>query len=128
MSISLLSPTSPTAKTTFRDLPQDQARVLEVIDNPVEIDTYSTGINTTRVRPTSIVNPADSYEYVIITNSDLKSSFPPLADWKNQTGVNTTIITVNQITSEPGYSGTDTQAEIRNSIFDAYNNWEIGVQ
>ena len=128
MSISLLSPTLPTAKTTFRDLPQDQARVLEVIDNPVEIDTYSTGINTTRVRPTSIVNPADSYEYVIITNSDLKSSFPPLADWKNQTGVNTTIITVNQITSEPGYSGTYTQAERRNSIFDAYNNWEIGVQ
>jgi len=77
------------------------------------------------VQPTSIVDPADSYDYVIITDSTLKSAFQPLTDWKNQKGVSTTIVTVDQITSDPSYTGNDTQEEIRNFIIDAYNNWEI---
>ena len=39
--------------------------------------------------------------------------------------MSTTIVTVDQITSDPSYNGNDTQEEIRNFIIDAYNNWEI---
>lgn len=132
----------PTAKTTFRGLLQDQARVLDVIDNPAEVDTYSTGTKTTGAQPTSIVDPTDSYDYVIITDGTLESAFQPLIDWKKTrpiNPINATIVLVENITSDSDYwcdgawgdgcgNGTqfnDTQAMIRNFIKDAYTNWGI---
>ena len=92
-------------------------------------------------RATSIVDHADSYDYVIITNDELESSsgdytFQDLINWKNQKGVKATIDTKEQIENEPAYywDGTygddceefnDTQAWIRNFIKDAYQNWGI---
>ena len=102
----------------FRGLPQDRTRVLDVVDNPEIIETYS-------AQPTSIADPADSYAYVIITGTDLESAFQPLADWKYTKGVKTTIVTVENITADPDYDGVDTQDKIRNFIIDAYNNWSI---
>ncbi|NOQ32928.1 MAG: hypothetical protein GQ567_01820 [Methanosarcinales archaeon] len=103
----------------FRGLPQDRTRVvLDVVDNPEVVETYS-------AQPTSIVDSTDSYAYVIITDAGLKDAFQPLASWKSAKGVNTTIVTVENITADPDYDGVDTQEEIRNFIIDAYNNWGI---
>lgn len=126
----------------FRGLPEDRARVLEIVDNSREINTYSIQkAKNTGMQTTSIVDPTESYDYVIITNDALNSSsgaytFQDLADWKNQKGVETTIVTVEQIMGDPdyhwdglygdGYSQfNDTQAHIRNFIKDAYLNWDL---
>jgi parallel beta-helix repeat protein len=120
------APETIKGRTNFRESPQDKARVLDVVDNPEVVNTYNTqDVVTTGAQPTSIVDPADNYDYVIITNSALQSAFQPLADWKNTKGINTTIVTVDNIIADPNYDGNDTQEEIRNFIIDAYNNWGI---
>jgi hypothetical protein len=118
----------------FRSSPQDRGDVLGVVDNLDEVNTY---INTvTYVQRTSLVNSSYSYDYVIITNNVLKSSFQPLIDWKIQKGLNATIVLVEDIMKDPDYNWdglfgdglgspkfNDTQAHIRNFIKDAYQNW-----
>ncbi|MCK4635039.1 MAG: hypothetical protein KAT37_04145, partial [Candidatus Aenigmarchaeota archaeon] len=138
-------------KINFRGLPKDEERVRSVVDNPEMIESYNelnaqiTKLNkyySSVILPLSGVNSSESYEYVIITNSTLNSSFQKLIDWKKTRPVNpinTTIVLVENITDDPDYwcdgswgdgcgSGAqfnDTQAMIRNFIKDAYNNWGI---
>lgn len=84
--------------------------------------------NTTKAKEaknTSIVESSESYDYVIITNNTLKSSFEELANWKTKKGVKAKVVTIENITNDSDYNGIDTQEEIRNFIIDAYNNWEI---
>ncbi len=69
----------------------------------------------------SIVDPAEAYPYVIITNSTLESAFEDLRDLKNEQGYKAKIVLVSDITSN--YTGDDTQMKIRNFIIDAYQNW-----
>ena len=127
----------------YRALPEDRARVLDLVDNLEVINTYDIQKVKLGGRATSIVDPADSYDYVIITNDELKSSsgdytFQDLINWKNQKGVKATIVTREQIENEPAYywdgqygDGYDipefneTYAQIRNFIKDAYQNWGI---
>jgi PKD repeat protein len=91
----------------------------------------------------SIVNSANSYDYVIVTtNSFINSSpnpidsrdwftFQNLTDYKNSTGTNTTIATVEEIKNDPHYWNytnpifNDTEAQIRNFIIHAYQSWGI---
>ena len=122
-----------TVSPMFRNLPQDRTLILGIVDNPNEVKTYTNTV--TRMQPTSLVNPSDSYEYVIITNNALKSSFQPLVDWKIQKGLNAMIVLMEDIMNDPDYHydglfgdgcGTqfnDTQAHVRNFIKDAYLNW-----
>ena len=111
-------------KENFRGLPQDKARVLNLVTNPEVANAYNTPhIVTTSAQSTSIVDPADNYDYVIITSNALQSAFQPLADWKNTRGVNATVVTIENIRNN--YDGSDTQDKIRNFIIDAYNNWGI---
>jgi len=63
----------------------------------------------------------DEHVYVIITSSNLTSSFQPLADWKLKKGLSAKIVTTSHIYSN--YSGIDSQEKIRNFIIDAYQNW-----
>ncbi len=113
-SMNVIVNTAPeTISDNFRGLPQDKTRVLGVVDNPEVVETYSTSAPTL----------SQSYDYVIITKDSFVSAFQPLADWKNQRGVNTTIVTVEDIYAN--YSGVDNQEKIRNFIKDAYNNWSI---
>jgi hypothetical protein len=67
------------------------------------------------------VGPGD-YDYVIITQNNWVSAFQPLADWKTQKGVPTTIVTTTWIYNSGGYSGTDIQ-KIKAFVQDAYANW-----
>lgn len=118
----------------FRKLPQDRALVLGVVDNPDGAETYTKAV--TSMRQLSIVDLSHSYDYVVITNNALQSSFQPLVDWKIQKGLNATVVLVEDIMNDPDYhcdglfgdglgspKFNDTQAHIRNFIKDAYQNW-----
>jgi hypothetical protein len=118
----------------FRNLQEDRKLVLEIVDNPSEVESYTE--TTKPAQHISLANPSDSYDYVIITNNTLKSSFQPLIDWKIQKGLNATIVSVEDIMNDSDYDCdgsfgdgygaqfNDTQAHIRNFIKDAYFNWE----
>lgn len=117
----------------FRDLSKDKEMVENMVENPAMVSTYQP-CNAQQSIISSIVNSDETYEYVIITSEKLRDSPAPytfhnLVDLKNAKGLNATIVTVEEITSEPIYWDTenslfnDTQAQIRNFIRDAYLNW-----
>lgn len=56
------------------------------------------------------------YEYLIVTTEQFKSSFQPLADWKNQKGIRSKIITVEDINAT--YSGATKMEKIKRAIAD----------
>jgi len=117
----------------FRNLQRDRELVSDIVDNPSEVESYTE--TTKPAQHISLANPSDSYDYVIITNNTLKSSFQPLIDWKIQKGLNATIVSVEDIMNDPDYhcdglfgdgygvQFNGTQAHIRNFIKDAYINW-----
>ena len=117
---------------SLRGLDSDEVLIEERIPNPSAIGSY-TNVETLdsgeENEPTSIVNPADTYAYVIITsNSFLNASgafnFEDLIASKIAKGISATIVTVEDIYADVDYNGIDAQEEIRNFITDAYNNWE----
>ncbi len=66
----------------------------------------------------SSTGPAD---FIIITSSTFAPYFQPLADWKNQKGVKTRIITLDTIYAN--YTGYDNAEKIRNFIKDMNTNY-----
>ncbi|MCK4342011.1 MAG: hypothetical protein KAY37_09850 [Phycisphaerae bacterium] len=60
-------------------------------------------------------------DYVIITSSALAASFEPLAEWKQQKGMNTVIRTVSNIRGH--YPGVDAQECLRHFIIEAGQLW-----
>lgn len=66
------------------------------------------------------------YEYLIITNNTLKSSFYELAKWKTLKGIKSKIITTEQISSQ--YSGNTLQEKIKWAIKDYYNGTCSGLK
>jgi hypothetical protein len=60
-------------------------------------------------------------EYLIITYPSYVSSFQVLADWKEQKGLTTEIVTTDWIYAN--YSGVDNQEKVRNCIIDYYENY-----
>ena len=59
-------------------------------------------------------------DFVIITSSAFAPYFQPLADWKNQKGIRTRIITLDTIYAN--YTGSDNAEKIRNFIKDMHDN------
>ncbi|MCK4386196.1 MAG: hypothetical protein KAW52_08040, partial [candidate division Zixibacteria bacterium] len=90
-------------------LPYDEISEALVI-NPEDI-----GKSTDYMLP-----PEDFFEYLIITNDQLVSSFQPLAEWKTQKGIPAVIRTTSWINSN--YSGGDLQERIRNYLKIAYQD------
>lgn len=118
----------------LRNRLQDKMLVQKVVDNPDAVETYDA--TTAQLKPAH-VNASESYDYVIITNSALNSSFQRLIDWKIHEGLNATIVLREDIVSDPDYfcdglfgdgcgasKFNDTAARIRNFIKDAYQNWD----
>ncbi len=60
-------------------------------------------------------------DYVIITSSTFAPYFQPLADWKNQKGIRTRIITLDTIYAN--YTGSDNAEKIRNFIKDMHSTY-----
>jgi len=128
----------------LRKLRKDRTRLEKFIANSQDIQSYDTEPEEPAgggVEPTGetgggvliFVNPAESYQYVVITNEDLKNApgpynFQALCAEKNARGITTNIVTTEWIYAN--YSGTrpdggtDNATKIRNFIIDAYNNWE----
>ena len=99
--------------------PSDRALLASIVDDTAEAITYET-----RRMPLSLgslVDPTDTYPYVIITNSTLQSTFEDIKDLKEEQGYKTKIVLVSDIASN--YTGDDLQMQIRNFIIDAYQNW-----
>ncbi|MHC4985034.1 MAG: C25 family cysteine peptidase, partial [Planctomycetota bacterium] len=74
----------------------------------------------------ALVDPADSYDYVVITNAEMAgaSTDYTLNDFvthKQAMGHTPTLVTVEDIYAN--YTGVDPQEQIRNFITDAWTNW-----
>lgn len=90
----------------YRGLPEDRTRVLEIVDNPEEIVSYDTQKPKRVGKGTSIVDPSEDYDYVVITSKALNSSngdytFQDLVAWKNQKGVKATSLLLNVFWTSP---------------------------
>ncbi|MBD3237249.1 MAG: hypothetical protein GF330_11130 [Candidatus Eisenbacteria bacterium] len=70
----------------------------------------------------SIVDPADTFLYVILTNATMSPAYEPLRDAWTERGLPATIVDVADVLAT--YDGRDDQERIRNFILDAYQNWE----
>ncbi|MFH0816663.1 MAG: C25 family cysteine peptidase [Methanobacteriota archaeon] len=115
----------------LRSLASDADAVASQVENREEMASYDGAVNLFQpeTEPTSIVNPADSYKYVIITSDALavgggEYDFQDLVASKISKGISATIVTVRDIVDDPDYDDVDTQTEVRNFILDAYQNWE----
>ncbi len=111
----------------FRGSPQDREAVDKIVDNPEAAATYPTDVAP---RGRSLLLDGE-YDYVIITSQYLKDApgpynFQALADHKISRGVNTTIVTVEDIYEAYKYMCRDNpQKKIRLFIRDAYLNNNI---
>ena len=122
----------------LRNSAEDRKAVQSIVDNPQTLDSYAKEIPKTKLLSTSsLVDPSQSYQYVIITNNELNSSFQPLSAWKSSKGINTTTVLIGDILNDPSYysngafgDGIGTSqfnssaSRLRNFIKDAYLNWE----
>ena len=82
----------------FRGLDADFEIIENIIDNPNCLNTYENNIKSLR----------EQYDYVVITNEDLKFSsgdytFQDLLDYKEGLGFSTKIVTVEDIIYNPDY-------------------------
>ena len=108
----------------------DKAYLRQIVDNPQTIATLPEQIHRRSLSAVpSLLDPNQSYSYVIITNQALSTSaFQDLVAHKQARGLSATIVTTEWIYAN--YSGTrpdggtDNQTKIRNFIIDAYQNWE----
>ncbi|MFX1298310.1 MAG: C25 family cysteine peptidase, partial [Promethearchaeota archaeon] len=128
----------------FRGLKKDEDNLIKLVDNPQMINTYpqqSSSSNSINLASDSgtflqqsdgeVMGDSGPYDYVIITNRFLNYSpeyiyeynFQDLVDYKNQNGIQTKLVTVEDIYEN--YGGNDNQEKIRNFIIDAYQNWGI---
>jgi hypothetical protein len=89
--------------TMFRGLPEDDLEVRTKIDNPEVADSYTAGP----------VRGGRAYDLLIITTSSLMSSFLPLKDYHDTTGLLTEIHTTTDI-------GSSSPDDIRDYIRDRY--------
>ncbi|MEJ2250563.1 MAG: C25 family cysteine peptidase [Candidatus Lokiarchaeota archaeon] len=71
-----------------------------------------------------LLNSQDSESwYLIITTEEFSNSLEPLRIWKSQKGLETVIITTDDIDQE--YTGVDLQEKIKNCIIDYYQNHNL---
>jgi len=107
----------------------DEIRPLaDQVDNPAALASYeAAGVVSSPATLGSLVDPADTYTYVIITNNTLATASADydMADFithKESLGYSVAMVTVEDIYTN--YTGADSQEQIRNFIIDAYNGWE----
>jgi parallel beta-helix repeat protein len=122
--------TVPSTETPMfvRGLESDIADVGRVIENADIEGTYPAADTA----DTRSVDPAEQYDYVIITNEYLDEAYWALANYKSTRAVNpitATVVTVENITKDSDYWNidplfNDTQCQIREFIKDAYANWD----
>ena len=104
-----------------RGLEKDMEYVSGIVDNPLELSSLALKKNGSKSGPTT-------YQYVIITNSDLKNAFLPFADYiRTSRGLTVGVFDISDITTIGNiyyHAGRDRQEQIRNFIKQAYNSWQ----
>ncbi|MBU7015576.1 MAG: hypothetical protein HXS52_01385 [Theionarchaea archaeon] len=103
-------------QTLYRGYSADKEAVIDLVDNPETVDSYTT--------PAQSVSPlleSGTYEYIIITSDALTPTFQALANHKAAFVNGTKIVDIQWIYSN--YTGLDDPMKVRNFITDAYNTW-----
>jgi len=94
----------------------DSTFIKSLVANPEDINLY----DKYNVIKGQSAKTNSQYEYVIITNNNLKPVFQKLAKWKTQKGIKTTVLTVENIYAT--YSGNTRQIKIKKALKNLYNN------
>jgi len=103
--------------------------LIDEVDNPNALASYAQIAQPLGGAPlSSLVDPADSYDYLIITSDTFVGATADytLEDFvthKEALGFSVTTVTVEDIYAN--YTGADNPEQIRNFIIDAYNGWEV---
>jgi hypothetical protein len=98
----------------FRDKTNDEIEVAKKIQNPSAIFSYK------QERSTTVAS--NEYDLLIITTKDLKNHFFPLKNAHDKNGIQTKIVTLNDIVLFPKYI---TPEKIRDFIRKEYKNYGI---
>lgn len=70
-------------------------------------------------------NPSNEIiNYLIITRDSLKNAFDNLVRWKTQKGLRAKVLTVEDILSNPNYTGDDVPLKIKQAIKYYYDNYQ----
>ena len=107
--------------------PATGSDLAESVDNPDALATYTDGALAAGPQAMGIPDPADSYQYVVITSQamlDAASDYTigDFISYKQSLGYTVTAVTMESIDAD--YPGADSQEKLRNFIADAYNYWE----
>jgi len=108
---------------TYRGLDSDRELVAEIVDNPDALATY--GGAPEPVQLSSVVDPNQGYDYAVITGQQFVNGWAPFIQYKNDIGIRTVLVTVEDIYAEAAYNGDDDADEVRNFIKDAYMGWGV---
>jgi ELWxxDGT repeat protein len=98
------------------------------VANPSDLESYlETPAPLASLSTAGICNPADSYQYVVITSQAMLDAttdytLRDLLAAKRALGMSATAVTLEDIYAS--YTGVDQPEQIRNFIRDAYTNWE----
>jgi hypothetical protein len=103
---------TPSARQTYDSI------IRKTAFNPQHIGV---GLQPQRIAESKLLS--GDCEYLIVTDTTLIAAFEPLADWKTQKGVPTTIVTKQWILDH--YDGWDAAEKIRDFIKEAYQNWGV---
>lgn len=103
------------------------ADILALIDNPGVANRYKAASRSAsgfRMQATASLLPcssAMSYRHVVITTSALRSAFAELVKYRNDGGMSSVLVTLDEI--DANYQGAEPKYRIREFIRDAYLNW-----
>ena len=114
-----LSLQTNTSKREVKRRRNDDGFINSFVANPEDIRLY----DNLSVQEGQSQRTNNQYEYAIITNNNLKSTFQKLANWKTLKGVKTTVLTVEQINSTYS-SDAIQQIRIKKAIKNLYNSNE----
>ncbi|RJP76289.1 MAG: hypothetical protein C4524_10350 [Candidatus Zixiibacteriota bacterium] len=110
--------TRPTARAQeafglLKHTPAAAQRLAGMIQNPEAGAAYG---------PVQPQRP-DGWDMLVITPQSFTANYQPFVDYKNRSGIMTTVVTTEYIYAN--YTGSDNQAKIRNCIVDYYNTQDI---
>jgi hypothetical protein len=99
---------------------QIHKRLEKMVENPEQIFSYR-GKKSRAFPRTTLVNPDEPYEYIIITSNDFEPTFDAFFIWKASQGIEIEIFSIEDIYDQ--YDGNDNANKLRSFIIDAYQTW-----
>lgn len=101
-----------------RSNPPGSELLSELVDNPGSISGSSLGLSSGNGPVPGNMTMGIGAEYLVITSGELAPAFYPFVAWKNQKGIVTELVLIEDIL--PRYSGVDDAARLREYLKDAY--------